>query len=101
MTMGTTERHDHPDSSDTTPSVEARGAALGLRPRAIFVHGARTTYIDEGAGPPVLLLHGAPLTSLGFARVIRELRDHHRVVAPDMPGFGGSERSATFGGTLE
>jgi haloalkane dehalogenase len=57
--------------------------------------------VDEGEGPPIVLLHGAPLTSLGFVRVIRELKKHHRVIAPDLPGFGGSELPSRFGGTLE
>lgn len=64
------------------------------------IRGARTAYVDEGSGPLVLLLHGAPLTSLGFLRVIRELRTTHRVIAPDLPGFGGSELPSEFGGML-
>jgi haloalkane dehalogenase len=68
--------------------------------RTALVAGARTTYLDEGSGPPVLLLHGAPFTALGFVRMIRELRKNHRVIAPDLPGFGGSELPAGFPGTL-
>ena len=79
----------------------ARGDALGLRLRSMTVGGARTTYVDEGSGPVVLLLHGAPMTSLGFVRVIRELRATHRVLAPDFPGFGGSELPANFRGRLD
>jgi haloalkane dehalogenase len=65
-----------------------------------MINGAKTTYVEEGSGPPVLLLHGAPFTSLGFVRVIHELRTTHRVIAPDLPGFGGSETPREFGGTL-
>lgn len=60
----------------------------------------QTSYVDTGAGPPVLLLHGAPMTALGFARVIRALAPHHRVLAPDFPGFGGSTAAPTFDGSL-
>ena len=66
-----------------------------------MIDGARTSYVDEGSGPVVLLLHGAPVTSLGFVRVIRELRTTHRVIAPDLPGFGGSEMPRGFGATLD
>lgn len=82
-------------------SAEARGAALGLRIASTTIHGARTSYIDEGEGAVVLLLHGAPATSLGFVRVVRELKATHRVIAPDFPGFGDSDLPAGFGGTLD
>jgi haloalkane dehalogenase len=85
----------------SAPAVEARASALGLELHATTVAGGRVTYVDEGEGPPIVLLHGAPLTSLGFVRVIHELRAHHRVIAPDLPGFGGSEWQPSFGGTLE
>jgi haloalkane dehalogenase len=57
-------------------------------------------YIEEGSGPPIVLLHGAPITSLGFVRVIQALRGQYRVIAPDLPGFGQSRPAATFDGTL-
>ena len=75
-------------------------SALGLELRALSLASGRISYVDEGEGAPIVLLHGAPLTSLGFVRVIRELRKHHRVLAPDLPGFGRSDRSARHSGTL-
>jgi haloalkane dehalogenase len=89
-----------PDT-DAARAIDGRGAALGLRIRSTMIAGARTTFVDEGEGPVVLLLHGAPVTSLGFVRVIRELRTTHRVIAPDLPGFGGSEAPSGFGSTLD
>jgi haloalkane dehalogenase len=82
-------------------TVDDRAAALELRMRAAKLRGARVTYVDEGDGTPIVLLHGAPMTSIGFVRVIKELRKNHRVIAPDLPGFGGSELPQGFGGTLE
>jgi len=82
-------------------TADARANALALRTASISMNGAVVSYVDEGSGPVVLLLHGAPVTSLGFARVVRELRSTHRVVAPDLPGFGGSELPRGFGGTLD
>lgn len=74
---------------------------LGLSRRYLRMGQARIAYLDDGQGPPVLLLHGAPVTSLGFLRVIRELQSRHRVIAPDLPGFGASEVPAGFEGSLE
>ena len=67
----------------------------------VGVAGQRPDRIrGRSAGPVVVLLHGAPLTSLGFVRVIRELRSHHRVIAPDFPGFGRSTVASGFGASL-
>ena len=74
---------------------------LGLAQRSVHLLGGRVCYIDEGTGPPIVLLHGAPVTSLGFVRVVRELKTHYRVLAPDLPGFGYSEPSTGVSGTLE
>ena len=73
---------------------------LGLSFKSVSLDSGRIAYVDEGAGPVVVLLHGAPLTSLGFVRVIRELRSHHRVIAPDFPGFGRSTVASGFGASL-
>jgi haloalkane dehalogenase len=86
--------------SETAPPAAPPASVLGLRRRTLELDGARVSYIDEGSGPVVLLLHGAPLTSLGFVRVIRALRADHRVIAPDLPGFGGSDRPPAFTGRL-
>lgn len=57
--------------------------------------GIATNYHDQGSGPPVLLVHGSgPGVSawanwrLNFPPLAR----HFRVIAPDMVGFGFTER---------
>ena len=55
----------------------------------------RMHYVDAGpaAGDPVLLLHGQPTWSYLYRRVIdRLVREGHRVVAPDLVGFGRSDK---------
>jgi pimeloyl-ACP methyl ester carboxylesterase len=47
-------------------------------------------YADDGAGPPVLLLHQTPRSWDEFRELIPRLAPHHRVVAMDMLGFGAS-----------
>jgi haloacetate dehalogenase len=47
-----------------------------------------------GAGPAVLLLHGFPETHVCWQRVAPELAAGHRVVAPDLRGYGASEAPA-------
>ena len=52
------------------------------------IDGARVHYIDEGAGPTLLLLHGNPTWSFLYREIILGLRDSYRCVAVDYPGFG-------------
>ena len=50
-------------------------------------------YLEQGIGPPVVVLHhswGSP----GWLPFHERLAQNHRVIAPDMPGWGGSERPA-------
>lgn len=49
-------------------------------------------YIDQGEGSVILLLHGVPSSSWLYRRMIEGLVDGgHRVIAPDMLGFGSSD----------
>jgi 2-hydroxymuconate-semialdehyde hydrolase len=52
--------------------------------------------LAEGSGPPVLLLHGSGpgTTAAAWAPLIAALAPHHRVIAPDLLGFGAGPRPA-------
>jgi haloalkane dehalogenase len=53
----------------------------------------RMAYLDEGTGPVVLLLHGEPSWSFLYRRVLPVLVNAGlRVVAPDLVGFGRSDK---------
>jgi haloalkane dehalogenase len=69
---------------------ESRYADLG---------GSRIHYLDEGAGPPLLLLHGNPTWSFLYRDVITGLRDRYRCIAVDYPGFGLSRAAPGYGFT--
>ena len=60
------------------------------------IDGHQVHYVDEGAGPPLLLLNGNPSWSFGWRDVILGLRDTFRCVAPDYPGFGLSREAPGF-----
>lgn len=57
----------------------------------LTIGGRRVCYIDEGEGPVVLLLHGWGVRAETYRLLINHLRGYCRVVAPDLPGFGGSD----------
>lgn len=54
--------------------------------------GLRMHYVDEGAGNPVLLLHGEPTWAYLYRKMIPPLAEAARVVAPDYFGFGRSDK---------
>lgn len=56
------------------------------------VMGVPTSWIEAGdpAAPPVVLLHGLGATNASMLPVLADLARDHRVLAPDLPGFGAS-----------
>jgi len=60
--------------------------------RDVRVNGVRLHCVVEGEGPLVLLLHGFPETSHAWRKQIPALANRFRVVAPDLRGYGRSEK---------
>ena len=60
--------------------------------RNIDVNGVRLHCEVEGEGPLVLLLHGFTETSRAWRKQIPELATRFQVVAPDLRGFGASDK---------
>lgn len=59
----------------------------------LIVDGLAVGYHDEGQGPVILLLHGWGINAGTFEVLARDLAvSGFRVVRPDFPGFGSSER---------
>jgi haloalkane dehalogenase len=55
--------------------------------------GLRLAHIDEGDGPPVMFVHGEPTWSFLWRKVVPPVRDAgFRCIAPDLPGFGRSDK---------
>ncbi|MBI3465993.1 MAG: alpha/beta fold hydrolase [Planctomycetes bacterium] len=58
--------------------------------QTVHVEGSDLKVLDRGAGSPVLLVHGFPLDHTMWRPQIEFLSQTHRVIAPDLRGFGGS-----------
>ncbi len=54
------------------------------------------SYVEQGEGQPVVLLHGIPTWGYLWHRLIPALAKKHRVLAPDLLGFGYSDKSDRF-----
>ncbi len=62
-------------------------------------NGIKTNYLEAGTGDPVVLIHGSGPGVTSYANwrlVLPALAENFRVVAPDMVGFGFSERPANI-----
>ncbi|WP_399084103.1 alpha/beta fold hydrolase [Streptomyces sp. BBFR2] len=62
--------------------------------RSVPANGVELNVALAGAGPAVLLLHGFPHTWQVWSRVLAPLAGRHRVIAPDLRGFGAGTRAA-------
>jgi pimeloyl-ACP methyl ester carboxylesterase len=71
------------------PEIGATGDANGIK----------TNYLEAGTGDPVVLIHGSGPGVTSYANwrlVLPALAENFRVLAPDMVGFGFSERPANI-----
>jgi pimeloyl-ACP methyl ester carboxylesterase len=76
----------------TARQVEKRLPPPG---RFIEVDGTTLHYLDEGSGPPLLLIHGLAGQMRVFTHsLLDRLKTEHRVIILDRPGSGHSTRPA-------
>ena len=58
--------------------------------KSVKVKDVTLSYLDEGKGQPLVLLHGLCFTSSIWEKVIPRLSKEYRVIAPDLRGHGQS-----------
>ena len=77
-------------------------------PKLALQGGGGLAFSELGSGLPLILLHGSPGEGRSWARVAPLLAERHRVIMPDLPGYGGSDplqtsmadRTAAIGRTV-
>jgi haloalkane dehalogenase len=62
--------------------------------RRVEVNGFTMNTLDEGEGPPVVMVHGNPTWSFYYRNLVMRLRDRYRCIVPDHIGCGYSDRPA-------
>jgi pimeloyl-ACP methyl ester carboxylesterase len=72
--------------------MTSTGPAGPWKHEFVSVDGVRLHYVRQGAGSPVLLLHGWPGFWYEWAPVIPPLAAHHDVIVPDLRGFAYSDK---------
>lgn len=64
----------------------------GFETQRLAGAGAEINLVVGGGGPPLLLLHGNPLTHVSWHKIAADLARDYTVVAPDLRGYGDSEK---------
>lgn len=70
---------------------ETFGGTFPFAPRYRDVNGFRMHYVDEGAGEPLVMVHGDPTWGYLYRRLIAGLSPRWRCVVPDHMGMGKSD----------
>src|SRR5215213_4888828 len=61
---------------------------------SVRINNLNLAYTDTGAGHPVVLIHGYPFNRSLWTEQIPALSNGHRIIAPDLRGFGDSDASS-------
>ena len=64
--------------------------AASFSHRTLALDGSRVHYVEAGQGMPVIVLHGMMCSWQDWEYLAAILSTHHRVIIPDLPGFGQS-----------
>jgi len=67
-----------------------------IRTETTTVAGLKTHLRRGGKGEPVILLHGLGASSYSWRYALPELAKHYEVFAPDLPGFGRTDKPWDF-----
>ena len=70
-----------------------QAARAGLSKRELVAAGHRWSYYEGGSGEAVVLLHGFTGSKENWLPFARHLSDDYRVIVPDLPGWGESQRT--------
>lgn len=69
-------------------------AEYPFQPRSLTINGHRLSYLDEGEGPVVVMVHGNPSWSYLYRNLVSSLRGRYRCIVPDHLGCGFSDKPA-------
>lgn len=69
-------------------------------PKQVTVDGVQMSFLDEGEGPVVVMVHGNPSWSYLYRNLIAGLKDNYRCIVPDHIGCGFSDKPQQYDYTL-
>ncbi len=88
----------------TDPQVTQRLNEFYLDHQSVIIEGVETVYYDSLSKslshhidtPIVVALHGIPLSGYLYRNLISDLAQEYRLIIPDLPGFGRSQKRLTW-----
>ena len=91
---GQYKQHINPEPDDLARQLAAElpSPVFPYELKYVEVHGSKMAYVDEGAGDPIIFIHGAPESSYIWRNVMPYLEPYGRVMAPDLIGHGHSDK---------
>ena len=69
-------------------------------PKTLSINGHSLSYLDEGQGPVIVMLHGNPTWSFFYRNLVLALRSEFRLIVPDHMGCGLSDKPQAYPYTL-
>ena len=72
-----------------------------FQPHSVSIDGHTLSYLDEGEGPVVVMLHGNPTWSFYYRNLVKLLKTGYRVIVPDHLGCGLSDKPQNYPYLLE
>jgi haloacetate dehalogenase len=72
--------------------MDVQCIAAAIRRTTCRANGIRQFYLEAGAGPPVILLHGFPETSFAWRFQSPALAAYYRVIPPGLRGYGETDK---------
>ena len=70
-------------------------------PKKLLIGKNHLSYLDEGQGQPLLMLHGNPTWSFYYRNLVQSFKNKYRVIVPDHMGCGFSDKPQDYAYTLE
>lgn len=65
-------------------------------PKTLSIDGHNLSYLDEGSGIPVVMVHGNPSWSYLYRNAVRQLQGEYRCIVPDHMGCGFSDKPQDY-----
>lgn len=67
-----------------------------FQPHSLTIDGHKMSYLDEGEGPTVVMVHGNPTWSYLYRNLVSNLRERYRCIVPDHLGCGFSDKPQVY-----
>ncbi|HVJ68408.1 MAG TPA: alpha/beta fold hydrolase [Caulifigura sp.] len=83
------------------PASSDWSAEYPFAPHFLDLGGLKYHYVDEGAGPTILFVHGNPTWSFAWRNLLKDLSRDYRVIAVDHIGCGKSDKPQQYDYILE